>query len=159
MASQAPTDGPQADIKAVDNKIKGKIFARDPKTHRQYSQFVKKNPIALLEIPKGFILDWQAKIKMQAQAGYSVSTYTDLLNLGLAPSSLFASLNNSIESRLKKESSKIRGAYTSTFGAKKTAFNSSIHNLLLFESEVDFNYTSQPLGQSSNALQLPGRCG
>jgi len=115
----------EAEIKLIDCKIKGRIFARDPHQHQQCNDFLQRNPITSLEIPNAIFYDWDKKIFLQAAHGSKVSTFTDLFNFSLAPSTLFASVNCTIEDRLKKTSSRIKCTYTSLKGASsKTPFTS-----------------------------------
>jgi len=109
-----------ASIKRIDNNIKGRIIAREPRLHKHYQEFLQRNPVASLEIPNGIFQEWEKKISLQAaSAGRKVSTYADLLNFSLAPSTLFALVNDTIVGRLSKVSARTRSTYTTLKGAKK----------------------------------------
>jgi len=104
MSTLSPQQQLKKEIECIDNKIKGKIFARAPHNHRQYKVFLNKNPIASVEIPNSMYHDWDKKISVQANLhpGQKLLSYTDLLNFSLARTGMFLSVKNSIENRLKK---------------------------------------------------------
>jgi len=146
MSTLSPQQQLKKDIECIDNKIKGKIFARAPHNHRQYNVFLNKNPIASVEIPNSMYHDWDKKISLQAKLhpGQKLLSYTDLLNFSLARTGMFLSVKNSIENRLKKESNKIKSKYTTLKGVKKQCFKQASHHYLLLENELHFHSQASP---------------
>ena len=105
MSTLSPQQQLKKEIECIDNKIKGKIFARAPHNHRQYKVFLNKNPIASVEIPNSMYHDWDKKISLQAKLhpDRRLLSYTDLLNFSLARTGMFLSVKNSIELKQAKK--------------------------------------------------------
>ena len=146
-------------LKLVNDRIRGKILAKSPTTHSQYNDkaCLQKNPIASIEIPISFFIDWDEKISLQAELRQRPPTYVELLNFSLARTSMFSVVTDTdLEGRLKKVVSKVRGGYKTLKGANKMKFKRSrIRKFMLFESDVCFH----PQPQQYSVITIPGRLG
>jgi len=157
LGQDSRSDSPQQKLRRamerIDNKIKGKILAEPPHHHSHYNAYLQKNPIAVIKVPNSIYYDWDEKILLQTKLhpGKVAFSYTDLLNFSLARSSMFLSVKNNIERRLKKESYKIKRKYTALKGGdSKIIFKQKFHQYLLFEKELCFHSQEPP------SIQIPG---
>ena len=137
-------------LRLLDEQIKDKIVPDDPTVHRQFKSEKNKNPVASLEIPNSMYYKWDEKINIQRKLGRPVPNYADLLNFSLCQSSLFASVNRTIEGRLKKLASSVKYDYRDLFGSKKSKFKRLSRKLLLFKTEVEMEQCP---------IEIPGRLG
>ena len=98
----------------------------------------EKNLVSSLDIRYSVFFLWEAKKLLQQKLSIPFSTYCQLVNSSVSCSSIVPCerLETRLETRLKKESSRILSRYKTLKGQHRSLFKAKNINILLFEGET-----------------------
>ena len=111
---------------------------------------VGKYPISSLDIQYSVFFLWETKKSLQSQLSLPISTYCQLVNKSIAETDRAVVQCERLETRLRKESSRIIAKYKTLTGQHRVVFKTKIINILIFRGELTES-TVAP-----NKLQISG---
>ena len=96
----------------------------------------EKYPISSLDIQYSVFFLWETKKSLQSQLSLPISTYCQLVNKSIAETDRTVVQCERLETRLRKESSRIIAKYKTLKGQHRVVFKTKIINILIFKGEL-----------------------
>ena len=143
------------ELDRIERELAAKISIRSAsqsQSTNHMSKVVGKNPVASLDIQYSVFFLWETKKSLQSKLSFPISTYCQLVNKSIKTSRRIVQCER-LETRLKKESSRITAKYRTLKGQHRTLFKTKTINVLIFEGEL-FDHESPPPAK----LQISGVC-
>ena len=124
------------ELQRIEKELLAAISIRDAaqSTNHMCVATSEKNPVSSLDIRYSVFFLWEAKKLLQQKLSIPVSTYCQLVNSSVSCSSIVPC--ERLETRLKKESSRILSRYKTLKGQHRSLFKTKNINILLFEGET-----------------------
>ena len=139
----------------VERELAAKISIRSTsqsQSTNHMSKVVGKNPVASLDIQYSVFFLWETKKSLQSKLSFPISTCCQLVNKSIKTSRRIVQCER-LETRLKKESSRITAKYRTLKGQHRTLFKTKTINVLIFEGELSDHESPPPA-----KLQISGVC-
>lgn len=143
----------------LDEISRNKISVLRPDCHPLHKKMLAKRPVAALEIPNKLFLLWSDLKSMQNQLSIDVSKNIDLVKQSLRADQMSADLSllshsNTLETRLRKESSRICKKYHGLRWEPKESLKESSTMVMVLGNEGSLS--SNENSQLINKLRIDG---
>ena len=138
----------------MERALEGKVSVVLATQHlnHMYSVTADKNPVCALEIEYTVFFQWKQIKELKTQLSHPVPSLCHLLNSSIQQGSYSINeCSGRLESRLKKEYSRVLSKYKTLKGQHRASFKTKITNILIFKEEV------RPIVQATAASHIAGK--
>lgn len=137
----------------MERALEGKVSVVLATQHlnHMYSVTADKDPVCALEIGYTVFFQWKQIKELRARLSYSVPSFCHLLNSSIQQGCYSINKCERLESRLKKEYSRILTKYKTLKGQHRASFKTKTTNILIFKEEI------APIVQGTTASPLAGK--
>lgn len=138
----------------VERALEGKISVVLAAQHlnHMYSVTADKNPVCALEIEYTVFFQWKQILELKTQLSQPVPSFYQLLNSSIQQDCYSINeCSGRLESRLKKEYSRVLSKYKTLKGQHRASFKTKIINVLIFKEEI------APIVQTAVTSHIAGK--